>query len=237
MAVWECYVSVGRMQTFLELAEIPISFSSEKENLSLWTGTQATLVNQSWLFQTSLVIGINRSLSHLQTRLRLRGAHEIPQKAISRHIDMLLHYQNINQEFHRGELYCIIGSVGSRKLPLLQALACELPSAKGCIIHRYFSFAQEPWLMCGTPRRPSQWDFLLDVNGIAKLWTIIIIRQVVSKSCFGLQLSLLLIDTVIDFDLIFWFSAMTKYWNSDHSKCYSRRRRDILWRCFPRVTR
>lgn len=62
---------------------------------------------------------------------------------------------NVSIDFKRGKLIGIIGSVGSGKSSLLQALLRELPVQTGSIsVSGSISYAsQEPWLFSGTVRK------------------------------------------------------------------------------------
>lgn len=60
---------------------------------------------------------------------------------------------NVSIDFKRGELSCIIGTVGCGKSALIQAIVGELPIMSGSIRRNYKTLAyaaQDPWIMDGT---------------------------------------------------------------------------------------
>jgi len=60
---------------------------------------------------------------------------------------------SVSIDFRRGELTAIIGTVGSGKSALVQAIIKELPVASGRVVRRYKTLAyaaQDPWIMDGT---------------------------------------------------------------------------------------
>ena len=79
--------------------------------------------------------------------------HILKQEKSSALTDLAL--SNISIDFDINSLTFIVGSVGSGKSALLQALIGELPVSKGRVERRYKSLAyspQDPWIMNGTIR-------------------------------------------------------------------------------------
>jgi ATP-binding cassette subfamily C (CFTR/MRP) protein 4 len=73
--------------------------------------------------------------------------------------------EDVSLDFRRGELTVIIGTVGSGKSALLQALVEELPVSSGTITRRYNTLAyacQEPWVMDGTVKENITMGLALD---------------------------------------------------------------------------
>ena len=68
-------------------------------------------------------------------------------------------------QFSRGKLYCVVGSVGSSKSALLQAIIGELPVASGQIYcNGTISYAsQDPWVMDGTAQENITMGLELDI--------------------------------------------------------------------------
>jgi ATP-binding cassette subfamily C (CFTR/MRP) protein 4 len=78
---------------------------------------------------------------------------------------LFLALSGISLDFLMKELTCVIGSVGSGKSALLQALVGELPTSSGTLIRRCKTLsyaAQDPWIMDGTVRENilmgTEWD-------------------------------------------------------------------------------
>mmetsp|Transcript_13354 Transcript_13354/g.19659 ORF Transcript_13354/g.19659 Transcript_13354/m.19659 type:complete len:357 (+) Transcript_13354:3-1073(+) len=122
MGLSECYVSISRIQAFLELCELP-STTLEKEQL----------VDDS---PTLLLTDISCFWNHTKKRNSVNR--------IENSQSLIPAISNVSLDFHRNSITCIIGSVGSGKSALLQAIVGELPLFSGTLNRNYTSLAYAP---------------------------------------------------------------------------------------------
>jgi ATP-binding cassette subfamily C (CFTR/MRP) protein 4 len=160
MGVSECYVSVGRIQKFLEFPELPRETESEVEERLL--SRSARSLNPS-------IDGVALSLSGVRCywnnvtktslgKLRRRNSYLSRKPALDK----------LNIEFQFGELTAIIGPVGCGKSAFLLALVSELPIQHGLVRRCYDDLAyasQDPWIMDGTVKD----NIVMDL-GFDEIW-------------------------------------------------------------------
>lgn len=128
MAVSECYVSIGRIQEFMEAPELPVKDNQPSTDESVVVKLNA--VECRWNYQVSTV------------KTKSIREEELP-VALS----------DITVRFPKGKLTAIIGPVGSGKSALLQAIVGELPVYSGSMEKNYTTVsyaAQDPWIMDGS---------------------------------------------------------------------------------------
>ena len=133
MGVSECYVSINRIQTFLNFPERPNG--SEDGKLEYITTDKVAI-----------------SMSNVDCYWNEDSSNHTEKKSES---SSFLALSNISLNFNHGELTCIIGTVGSSKSALLQALVGELNVSQGSLRRNYTSLSyasQDPFLMDGTVR-------------------------------------------------------------------------------------
>jgi ATP-binding cassette subfamily C (CFTR/MRP) protein 4 len=146
MGVSECWVSIGRIQKFLESPELE-------------TKTKAPLLGDD---SNDDAMVISNATCHWNIR-RSTPISMIPTNTTGEEnsdefesAGLIVALNNINLEFAVGQLTCIIGEVGSGKSALIQMLAGELPPSTGTIRQKpdlTMSYApQDPWIMDGTVR-------------------------------------------------------------------------------------
>jgi ATP-binding cassette, subfamily C (CFTR/MRP), member 4 len=143
MATSEVYVSIGRIQQFLEFPELERSADDSDEG-TLDGDVAIALQNVKCYWNE---VKSNKAGSNSET-VDLSVADSA---ATTPGLFTALH--NVSVEFRRGELTAIIGAVGCGKSALLQAIVKELPVSSGTIMRRYSSLAyaaQDPWIMDGT---------------------------------------------------------------------------------------
>eukprot|EP00535_Pseudo-nitzschia_heimii_P006271 CAMPEP_0197193116 /NCGR_PEP_ID=MMETSP1423-20130617/26482_1 /TAXON_ID=476441 /ORGANISM="Pseudo-nitzschia heimii, Strain UNC1101" /LENGTH=1180 /DNA_ID=CAMNT_0042646201 /DNA_START=907 /DNA_END=4452 /DNA_ORIENTATION=+ len=194
MGVSEVYVSISRIQRFLEFAEKP-STQPEKESA---TKSRIQILNDEGedIEITDVYISMKNVdcyWDYVQVRSGHGGAssnitkqsiistavgEEHPRESSacdaasagdSSSTALTRALSNITLGFRKGELTCVIGTVGSGKSALLQAIVGELPVYEGSISHGHvnqnstddrsqaaaksISYAsQDPWIMNGTVR-------------------------------------------------------------------------------------
>ena len=134
----ECSVSIRRIQHFLEFPERPGeqippegSLSERKE-------------------ENEVAVTISDMSCYWNLVANVAGREDV---ALENSQALVPALSNISIEFRRGELTCVIGTVGSGKSALLQAIVGELPVASGKLESRYDRLAyasQDPWIMDGT---------------------------------------------------------------------------------------
>ena len=143
MGASECYVSITRIQKFLEFPELP----EYEERFKVKPNGKLDLKDVA----TAAI-----SLSNVMCQWNeVKHTRHVQDSAIVVESDpsLFLALEDISLEFPRGELAVIIGTVGSGKSALIQALVQELPVTSGTITRRYDSLAyacQDPWIMDGT---------------------------------------------------------------------------------------
>lgn len=170
MATSECYVSIGRIQQFLEFPEIP--------HRQAWpsTSSECTSVNVSSL-DSRPAISMNNVCCRWDYVQEVALRHQSVEKnnnnnnnsnpdgvEISKASGPLA-LDCVTVDFYPGTLTAVIGPVGSGKSALLLALVQELAVVTGSVERRYQSMAyasQDPWIMDGTIQENIlmglQWD-------------------------------------------------------------------------------
>lgn len=178
MSCSECYVSVQRIQQFLELPEMKVSSCEVDEGPIIallgvscyWDSRAGLSDNEESLESRNLVShrsaenSSRRDLSSFQIEQSPDIDHsesDRPTRTSSRHsVGSEVTHQNvavdnISLQLERGRLYCLIGPVGCGKSALLLTLAGELEPTRGSIQRRATSLAyaaQTAWIMDGTLR-------------------------------------------------------------------------------------
>lgn len=150
MGVSECYVSVGRIQRFLETPELENEIEFLGEETSQSCAISVCDVTCHW----------NNSRAESVSTMNTSDDTDA---------GLVVALDKINLEFELGQLTCIIGEVGSGKSALIQMLAGELPPSSGRMKRKpnsTIAYApQDPWIMDGTVRenillgRPLDSDF------------------------------------------------------------------------------
>jgi ATP-binding cassette, subfamily C (CFTR/MRP), member 4 len=139
MGVSEAFVSMKRIQNFLEFPELRMGNSSEKQ-LEISAPEQH---NQCCLSLKGVSCNWN-DVENVQTKVdqsTLLDTEDLPAL-----VDVTLDLQ-------KGHLTCLVGAVGSGKSALLQAIVGELPVRVGVIARNYRTIAyaaQDAWIMDGT---------------------------------------------------------------------------------------
>eukprot|EP00978_Attheya_sp_CCMP212_P020021 scaffold56832_cov45-Attheya_sp.AAC.6 len=144
MTVSECYVSITRIQDFLEFPEI----RSTEKRLATAGDCAMKLSNVNCSWTDDPVVPSSHEIGAIS---KTNGR----QPSMDDSSSSVLALENIDLELKLGELTCIIGSVGGGKSALIQALAGELPPQTGTIERNYSKLAyasQDPWIMDGTVR-------------------------------------------------------------------------------------
>ena len=160
MGVSECWVSISRIQRFLETPELEVNdelplLGDENGNNNAamvasnvtcyWNGngrssSLSTLTSSSDVNSTSNGDDAESDAENNRLRMDMLG--------------LLVALQNIDLEFDMGTLTCVIGAVGSGKSALIAMLAGELPISNGSLRCRNgvsVAYApQDPWIMDGT---------------------------------------------------------------------------------------
>jgi len=139
----EGYVAIKRLQTFLEIPELPNIKTNSDQSLN---DNDEKPVKRCLVSMKNMVChwGIYGDLNSDQTS-NIKRVDE------SSHTPIAL--KKISLDFFSGELYCLIGPVGCGKSALIQAIAGELPPSEGSISRKYScsSYAcQDPWIMNGS---------------------------------------------------------------------------------------
>jgi len=133
MGVSECYVSINRIQKFLEFPELPNVSDPTQLEFNVKDKVAISMANVDCYWDED-------SSSNREKRQDLSAFSALSE---------------ISLDFHHGELTCIIGTVGSSKSALLQALVGELHVSQGTLRRNYSSLSyasQDPFLMDGTVR-------------------------------------------------------------------------------------
>lgn len=144
-SVSECYVSIKRIQDFLESHEIKTSATVIIDaSVPLVRFTDVTCFWEA----DSL---IEKSAEELDLSDQTDKMMATSVAGTTRIIAL----DKISLDLEAGRLYCVIGPVGASKSALLQALSGEILPSKGKIERRALSIAyssQDPWIMNGTVR-------------------------------------------------------------------------------------
>ena len=175
MGLSECYVACQRIQAFLELPEhqgkqqqqdscIEKAVSSDAIGQSLGTDPEGTRLIQL----KNATCYWDNELDMLSSSSLPRGYNEMVRGRQDRNVAL----DNVSLTFSVGQLYCVIGKVGSGKSALLQAIIGELPLSSGEMELSYKSIsyaAQDPWIMDGTARENICMG--LDFDSSLRFWT------------------------------------------------------------------
>lgn len=136
MGVSEAYVSIGRIQKFLEYPELPTGLRCDgTDDSDVALSMKEVTCHWNHLQETSRVPDMSEK--------SLEGSEASVANALS----------EVSIDFKKGQLTCIIGTVGSGKSALLQAVVGELTPYSGEIQRSYVTLAyasQDPWIMDGT---------------------------------------------------------------------------------------
>ncbi len=142
MGCSEVYVSISRIQNFLQFPEIGDDSHVVKE-----TTQEGTVDNKD---DTPAL-----SMSHVTCYWNSVNKSKDDNSDDSSSRMLFLALSDVTLNFRLKSLTCIIGSVGSGKSALLQALVGELPLSSGILTRccKTLSYAaQDPWIMDGTVR-------------------------------------------------------------------------------------
>eukprot|EP00980_Cylindrotheca_fusiformis_P029799 scaffold23877_cov230-Cylindrotheca_fusiformis.AAC.1 len=158
LGVSEAYVSISRIQNFLEFPERP-----ERESSGIEEGSVAISMDDVTCHWNHVI-----KISKLTIKEFEEAESSGAPAALS----------NISIDFHQGQLTCIIGTVGCGKSALLQAIVGELPITSGNVRRSYETLAyaaQDPWIMDGTVKdnitlgqefRQEWYDTIVDACGL-----------------------------------------------------------------------
>jgi ATP-binding cassette, subfamily C (CFTR/MRP), member 4 len=149
MAVSECYVSIGRIQQFMEAPELPIDTTTVIGDQEQPTTTAPLLVHDA-----SAAAGIVVKLDQVECRWNFQKP-VINKTKPDNDMALPIALTDINLEIPKGALTAVIGPVGAGKSALLQAIVAELPVYSGTMTRHYTSLsyaAQDPWIMDGSVR-------------------------------------------------------------------------------------
>ena len=139
--VSECYVSISRIQNFLEFPEMPVKAINSDQQVAENERTAIRMDNMTCYWNDVHRFG-NES----------KTAEDVADTS-SDTAGLIVALSNVTMEFERGKLTCILGAVGSGKSALLQAIVGELPVFSGKVDRNYRTIsyaAQDPWIMDGT---------------------------------------------------------------------------------------
>jgi len=133
--VSEAFVSVNRIQHFLEFPELPDAASRE-----------AGVVSHAPEHTDEVAISLH-NVTCMWNEVTDVGHAEILESVSVPAI------KDVSLDLKWGQLTCLVGPVGSGKSALLQALVGELPVKSGTLERRFTTLAyaaQDPWIMGGT---------------------------------------------------------------------------------------
>ena len=153
MATSECWVSIGRIQQFLEFPELVTDDHDDAESSAErhQTGDDEATIAIALQNVNSYWNEVDKSIKGTAPRSTTATADDLSESDASAALYPAL--QDVSVDFGMGSLTAIIGTVGSGKSALLQAIVKELPVSSGKIERRYNSLAyaaQDPWIMDGT---------------------------------------------------------------------------------------
>jgi len=160
MGTSEAYVSISRLQNFLQFPEIGDDSHVLKQQPEEATGNDD---DDTYALSLSHVTCYWNSANYSSDDTTDDSCSS---KDSSRMLFTAL--ADITLEFRMNELTCVIGAVGSGKSALLQALVGELPLYIGkmtCCYKTLAYAAQDPWIMDGTVR-----ENILMGNDWNKVW-------------------------------------------------------------------
>jgi len=149
MGVSECWVSIGRIQKFLESPELEINpevplICDDNPEAALQISNATCHWNGSGTRSSSATVSSSNSVSD-------NGSADVSEMDTT---GLVVAVNDVNLDFDMSQLTCIIGEVGSGKSALIQMLAGELPLSKGALKRKAgtsLAYApQDPWIMDGT---------------------------------------------------------------------------------------
>mmetsp|Transcript_5656 Transcript_5656/g.12347 ORF Transcript_5656/g.12347 Transcript_5656/m.12347 type:complete len:1360 (-) Transcript_5656:160-4239(-) len=166
MAVSECWISISRIQRFLETPEL--EKCSDNHSLipddNANTAIEASHVVCYWNgSEQSPAVSAAKSSSSDKSDLATDGIEP----------ELIVALDDVSVDFDMGTLTFVIGSVGSGKSALIQMLAEELPLSGGTLRRRDCSVAyapQDPWIMNGTVKE----NILLGKGYVSELYSNVI---------------------------------------------------------------
>ena len=153
MGLSEAFVSISRIQRFLETPELENYYINDENIIIPPLSTSPTNDCDDDCDAPALVA--SQITCHWNGNGKIPTAHSSADDIISS--SLIIALEDINVKFDMGELTCVIGAVGSGKSALIQMLAGELPPSMGTLNRRRQSISvayapQDPWIMDGTVR-------------------------------------------------------------------------------------
>jgi ATP-binding cassette subfamily C (CFTR/MRP) protein 4 len=177
MGVSEAYVSISRIQHFFEFPERPsLQVDEESDDLGDNIIISMSHVDCYWNFVQELGSSSSSASMDKGEKTVQEKPNDAEEKVLDSNPDdgqetdtvassnLIPALSDITIDLERGQLTCVIGSVGCGKSALLQALVGELPVYRGKLRHRYSDAqndnkrekvayaAQDPWIVDGTVR-------------------------------------------------------------------------------------
>ncbi len=131
----ECRVSIGRIQKFLEIPELPVTKKDTQNEID--TGSALSFQDVTCMWDPNRKVSAEKELGD-DSQSDGGGVVAL---------------DSINVELKKNELTFVIGPVGCGKSAFLYAAAGELVAHQGCIArnHQSIAFApQDPWIMNGS---------------------------------------------------------------------------------------
>ncbi|KAL9182396.1 hypothetical protein ACHAXT_013048 [Thalassiosira profunda] len=161
MGTSECWVSISRIQRFLETPE-------------LVTGEEQPLASDDNEFAAIVASHVTCHWNgNGKSSVRTLASDADAENIVADASGLIVALEDVNVEFDLGTLTCIIGAVGAGKSALIQMLAGELPISAGTIRRRNSSIAyapQDAWIMNGTIKE----NIMLGLNFDPKLYSDVI---------------------------------------------------------------
>ena len=148
MGASEVYVSIQRIQAFLEFPELPRS--SHLTHASISGGEDDAAIS---LLEVDAYWNDVQNMSRKSISLEGKDFTITDENCDTSQLVQALSKASV--VFKKGELSCIVGTVGGGKSALIQTLVGELPVHSGTIHRDYESLAyatQDPWIINGTVR-------------------------------------------------------------------------------------
>lgn len=139
--VSEAYVSIARIQRYLEYPELPEHDSTQTDQGNLAICMEKVTCHWNLVEDTISAPSLEKEVVEQEST----ASDSLLSAALS----------DVSIDFQKGQLTCIIGTVGCGKSALLQAIVGELPVCSGTVKRSYQTLAyaaQDPWIMDGTVR-------------------------------------------------------------------------------------
>ncbi|GKY92774.1 hypothetical protein MPSEU_000247200 [Mayamaea pseudoterrestris] len=159
MAVSEVYVSIQRIQRFLEFPEQAKQLGSD-------------IVKDIEVMADPVAISMSDVVCYWDDVNEMEQYVKEESSSTGESAGSYLALEKISVDFRKGELTAVIGTVGAGKSALLQAIVDELSVASGILRRRYESLSyacQDPWIMDGTVKENILMGANLDVNWYAQV--------------------------------------------------------------------